>query len=196
MQTSKLISTISFNTSAFLRGRCFDLVRQGLIEYAYWIEHKPEEDEKKSHFHVLIKPNKRLDTSALRNVFVEVVAGEDKPRGVLPFQTSKTADWLQYAIHDIGYLIQKGQDRRWHYDRADVQSTDPENLEEDWRGLVGGANALVPRLEAMAKAGQSWKEVLSSNFLPVNQLFQYKEIFFAFKDPKTARGGHYDHIEL
>ena len=108
-QTSKLISTISFNSPNFLAHRLHELQDNGVIEYAHWIWHKPEQDETKAHAHVLVKPNRRLDTSALRNSFKELQVGEDKPRGVLPFRTtSQVSDWMLYSAHDSLYLARKG----------------------------------------------------------------------------------------
>lgn len=75
MQTTKLCSTISYNTPAFLAGTLRRLCDSGLIEFAHWIFHKAEEDETKDHFHVVLKPNRRLDTEALRKEFKELQLG-------------------------------------------------------------------------------------------------------------------------
>ena len=194
MQTTKLISSISYNTPEFLKGKLCDLVRQGILDYAHWVFHKPEDDETKTHAHIVVKPNRRLDTSALRNLCIGPVIGEDKPRGVLPFRFSqRMSDWVLYSAHDPIYLLRKNETRRYHYEQSDFHSTDLDLLDEDWRECHRGSDSKIPILRDMAEAGQTWAEVLSQNFLPVNQLFQYKEIFFTFLQHKTQRDGREGH---
>ena len=195
-QTSKLISTISFNTPNFLLRRLHELQDKGVIEYAHWIWHKPEQDETKNHAHVLVKPNRRLDTSALRNEFKELLVGEDKPRGVLPFRpTSRVSDWLLYSAHDSLYLARKGEARVEHYEKVDFKSTDEDLLEEDWRDCHRTDDSKLSMLKDMVRLNKSWPEVLEMGFLPINQLFQYREIFFALLQHATDRGGRVGHDE-
>lgn len=195
MQTSKLISAISYNTPEFLAGTLRRLVKQGLIEYAHWIYHKPEEDEKKEHAHLVLKPNKRLDTSALRKEFVETVAGEDLPRGILPFQSSKMGDWMLYAVHDVAYLVRKCQKRREHYKREDIHTTEPDLLSEHWRECHEGEDSRVAQVIELAEQGLEWRDLIKLGFIPVNQLFQYREIFMSFCCG-TDRGGKGGHDEI
>lgn len=196
MQTSKLISTISYNTPSFLAGRLRSLVSSAVIEYAHWIIHEPEEDETKSHIHVVLKPNRRLDTSALRNEFVEMVQGEDKPRLVLPFRTtSRISDWILYSVHDAVYLLQKNEQRKYHYERKDLSSTDDDMLDEDWRECHRCGDNRIPTLKRMAEEGFKWEDVIMSGLIPINHLFQYKEIFYSLKGG-TSRGGRLGHDEM
>lgn len=196
-QTTKLISSISYNTPEFLKGKLYDLVRQGVLEYAYWIFHKPESDEKKSHAHFVVKPNRRLDTSALRNLFIEPVACEELPRGVHPFRpTSRISDWILYNAHDVNYLIRKGETRKIHYGQKDFLSTDRDMFDEDWRDCHRANDSKIPILKDLADKGVPWVQVVSMGFLPVNQLFQYKDIFFTFAQNKideTNRNGREGH---
>lgn len=188
MQTSKLISTISFNTPPFLMGVLNRLVKSGIIEYSHWIWHQPETDETKPHAHVILKPNKRLNTQALKSEFTETVTGEDKPRGVLPFRPSKMDDFILYGSHDVTYLIRKGQRRGHHYERSDWHSTEPDLFSDDWRDCHEGADRRIPILEEMARNGLSWADVIKSCVIPINHLFQYREIFFAFVQQGVERG--------
>lgn len=195
MQTTKLISSISYNTPAFLRGKLYDLVRQGIIEYAHWIWHNPEEDEKKDHAHLVLKPNRRLDTSKLRNEFVEPVTGEEKPRGVLPFTPSKMNDWILYGVHDRVYLLRKCQNRKNHYEQKDIETTEPDLLQEHWRECHEGEDSRLTQVIELAGQGMTWPELLKTGLIPVNQLFQYREVFMTFVSPATQRAdrkGHED----
>lgn len=193
MQTTKLISTISYNTPDFLKGKLYDLVRQGIIEYAHWIWHEPEEDEKKPHAHLVLKPNRRLDTSKLRNEFTEPLTGEEKPRGVLPFQSSKMNDWLLYSVHDKIYLLRKCQTRQHSYERSDLHTTEPDLLEEDWRNAHEGEDSRMQKVIELAQNGVEWQDILKMGFIPINQLFQFRDLFFTFVKPGTDRNGREGH---
>ena len=193
MQTTKLISTVSYNTPVYLSGRLYSLVEQGIIEYAHWIWHTPEEDEKKAHAHVVLQPNKRLDTSALRNQFTELVAGEDKPLCVLPFKPSKMRDWILYAVHDIVYLTTKNQSRKTTYKKTDLQTTEADLLDDDWRSAHEGEDTRLRLVIELSERGIDWMEILKSGLIPVNQLFQYRtiwECFYRRKTDRNAKGGH------
>ena len=193
MQTTRLISTISFNTPDFLKGKLFDLVKQGVIEYSHWIFHEPEEDEKKSHAHLVLKPNRRLDTSALANEFKEMVKGEDKPRGILPFKPSKMRDWVLYSVHDVAYLITKNQTRAKHYKKTDLNTTEPDLLEEDWRDAHEGEDSRMKQVIELAEAGVSFPEMLKMGLIPINHLFQYRELVADFYlTSRNGREGHED----
>ena len=194
MQTSRLISTISYNTPSFLAGRLADLVKGGIIEYAHWVHHEPEEDEKKPHFHLVLQPNKRLDTSALRMQFVEPSVGS-APLGVLPFQFSKMTDWLLYAVHDTAYLIQKGQKRSRAYKFEDIKTTEPDLLDTQWKEAHEGENTRMRQVIEMAESGVDWMEVVRLGIVPPGQFFAFREVFFTFAQPKTERAGRAGHEE-
>lgn len=198
MQTTKLISTISYNSPSFLKGKLYSLVTQGIIEYAHWIWHEPEKDEKKPHAHVVLKPNKRLDTSSLRNEFKEPVAGSDKPLGVLPFDTSKIEDWILYAVHDPLYLLRKNQNRVHTYKQEDLQTTEEDLLFEHWRDAHEGEDSRLQQVIALARGGMSFGELVERGLIPVNQLFQYEKIYQAFSLVSTERDkrkGHENAIQ-
>lgn len=193
MQTSRLISTISYNTPSFLAGRLADLVKGGIIEYAHWVHHEPEEDEKKDHFHLVLRPNKRLDTSALRKQFTELPVGSASPLGVMPFQTSKMTDWLLYAVHDAAYLIQKGQKRSMSYKFEDIKTTEPDLLDVQWKEAHEGENTRMRQVIEMAESGVDWSELLRRGIVPPAQLFAFREVFFTFAQQKTDRAGRAGH---
>lgn len=195
MQTTKLISTISYNTPAFLKGKLYTLVQQGIIEYAHWIYHKPEKDETKEHAHLVLKPNRRLDTSALRNEFLELVTGEEKPRNVLPFQSSKMKDWILYAVHDKYYLLRKNQNRAITYQKSDLHSTEYDLLEEDWRDAHEGEDGRIKQVIEAARGGVPFATLLEMGVIPINLLFQFKDIYQNFFRDATERNGRNGHEE-
>ena len=103
MATQKPISTISYNTEAFLKEK-LDIWLNGHIIQAYqYICHKGEDGDK-DHIHLRIEPNKKLDPMDLQEQLREYPIGSDKPLGCRPFRPSKEEDWILYAVHDEQYL--------------------------------------------------------------------------------------------
>ena len=81
MKTSKPVSTISFNSEAYLRGKLRELTAAGVLEFWAYIRHDPEPDEVgdeaggKQHFHVYMEPAKMIQTTDLRAAFSFLWAG-------------------------------------------------------------------------------------------------------------------------
>lgn len=188
MQTSRLISTISYNSSAFLSGRLSDLVKKGVLEYAHWILHKPDSDEKKSHFHLVLQPNKRLNTEALRKEFVELSSDSSKPLGVQPFRVSKMSDWLLYAVHDRAYLLQKGLQRSIFYGFDDLQSTEPDFLLQQWREASEGENQRLKQVLDLVAAGEDFMSLVQRGVIPLNQYFQYRDLVLTLQSRGLSNG--------
>lgn len=103
--TAKPISTISYNNESFLKRKLDAMMEAHIITDYRYIKHDGEDGDK-DHIHLLMYPNKRLDTGVLREEFNEVTAEADaKPLGCLPFRTSNTDHWLMYVLHDPFYLM-------------------------------------------------------------------------------------------
>ena len=123
MRTSKSVSTISYNSDEFLTAKIEYWKRIGLIEYAMWIRHQPDEDNKKSHCHVFIKPAQLIQTTTFEIESTEIdPLNPDKPFKMISFRNSKESDWLLYAIHDKAYLLEKNLERNIYYSFDDVRS--------------------------------------------------------------------------
>lgn len=103
MATQKPISTISYNTEAFLKEKLDTWIEAHIIQAYQYICHKGEDGDK-DHIHVRIEPNKRLDAMDLQEQLREYQIGKEKPLGVRPFRPSKEEDWFLYAVHDKDYL--------------------------------------------------------------------------------------------
>ena len=103
MATQKPISTISYNTEAFLKEKLDTWIEAHIIQAYQYICHKGEDGDK-DHIHVRIEPNKRLDAMDLQEQLREYQMGKEKPLGVRPFRPSKEEDWFLYAVHDKDYL--------------------------------------------------------------------------------------------
>lgn len=181
MNTSRTISNISYNTPAKLAAVFSELLRDGVIDWAYWIHHKADDEETKDHAHIVLKPAARLDTVALAKRFMEPdpKASITKPLGV----TSKwnfcrsLDDWLLYAVHDTGYLASKGQRRRYHYTIDDVQATDREALLEDWRSIDRRAFDRLAYVAFAAESGVPFALLVKDGRVPVAQYNAYKRYY-------------------
>lgn len=103
MATQKPISTISYNTEAFLKEKLDNWVNAHIIQAYQYIPHKGEDGDK-DHIHLRIEPNKKLDPMDLVEQLREYQIGKDKPLGCRPFRPSKEEDWILYAVHDEQYL--------------------------------------------------------------------------------------------
>lgn len=107
MATQKPISTISYNTPAFLLEKLESWRESHLIQDYMLIRHVGEDGDK-DHIHLRIEPNKRLDPMNLSEELREYDPKKpDKPLGVRPWRPSKEEDWILYAVHDREYLMQK-----------------------------------------------------------------------------------------
>lgn len=134
--TAKPISTISYNTKPFIEDKLNQLINAHIISDYRYISHKGEEGDK-DHIHLLLYPNKRIDTGLLQDEFIEIVPWEVKPLKCLPFRQSKPDHWLMYALHDPKYLfIHKSDndgDGKIEYQLSDINTYYYEQLERDYK---------------------------------------------------------------
>lgn len=103
MATQNPISTISYNSEAFLKEKLESLVESHTIQCYMYICHKGEDGDK-DHIHLRIEPNRRIDPMSLTELLKEFVQGNSKPLGVRPWRPSKEEDWFLYVVHDADYL--------------------------------------------------------------------------------------------
>lgn len=160
MATQRPISTISYNTEAFLREKLETWYKSHLIQAYMYICHKGEEGDK-DHIHVYIEPNKRLDAMALKEELKEYVLGEDKPRGVRPFRSSKEEDWTLYGVHDQEYLQYKYADDKCEklpYKWQDIKASEDYDVETAYlrakASFKHNASSFAKRLQEGEKASK------------------------------------------
>lgn len=103
MATQKPISTISYNTEAFLKEKLETWLKAHIIQAYMYICHKGEDGDK-DHIHLRVEPNKKLDPMDLQDELKEYQIGKEKPLGCRPFRPSVEEDWILYAVHDEQYL--------------------------------------------------------------------------------------------
>lgn len=112
--TQKPVSTISYNTEAYLIELLNRLKSGRIINYALCIKHQGEEDinyvtgeitKDKDHWHIYLDLAKRVELLDLKKEFNEIDINNNKPLGCMNFQSSKVGHWIGYAIHLYDYLI-------------------------------------------------------------------------------------------
>lgn len=190
MRTKRTISTVCYNSDRFLRATCLRLVESGLCDWVHWVRHEPEDDEAKSHVHLVAQPAKAIDTRALSAFFEEIdLEHPGKPLSCMPWRfTSSLDDWLLYAVHDPGYLASKGQARKHHYARDDVQSTSPDLLSEQWREINLAKYGLGQLIQGAVEQGRRWNEVLVSGAVPPSQFKFWEHVFYAMRSELVRTG--------
>lgn len=196
MRTTKPISTISFNTPAFLKQKLEELTNAGRISFWAFIVHKPEDDEggKKEHAHVYVEPSKMLQTDDLKHELKEFDPKfPDKPLGCISWNSSKFADWYLYALHDKRYLAMKGQSRRYHYKHEDFVTSDPDDLLAKARSI--DLLSLSPYADMMdaIENGVTWTEYFARGTVPLPQVRNFQLAFQALALNATNRNGRKGH---
>ena len=179
MRTSKPISTISYNTPEFLQGKIEYWKKIGLIEFGMWIQHEPDEDNKKVHFHVYLQPAKLIQTMDLENDSHELDPEHpDKPLKMIGFRISKESDWVLYGIHDKDYLSSKGLTRNKYYDLDDIKATDYDTLADIITQVRDGLKGrLETRIIDAISLGMSWTELVLSGLVPLRYLHSAKLMY-------------------
>ena len=181
MRTSKPISTISYNTPEYLQMKIEQWRNQGLIEFGMWVRHEPEEDEKKPHFHVFLKPAQLLQTMDLELDSLEVDPENiDMPLKMISFRISKEDDWLLYSLHDKRYLLEKGLTREFSYDINDVHRT----CDDTFADIIAHVHdsrkgKLETRIYDCIKMGMKWSEIVASGLIPLRYMSGAKMMYDA-----------------
>jgi hypothetical protein len=154
-------------------------VQGGLVQFWAFIEHLPEEDEKKAHKHLYIIPQKLIDTQRIEKALQEIDLTDitAKPLGAIFPQSSKFADWYLYGLHDKKYLAYKGQKRKYHYnDNAFVVSC--QDTFQELKNLIDYTE--INRLSLIvekAENGESLASIIKSSNIPLQLIGQVRQLY-------------------
>lgn len=184
MKTSKLISTISYNTKEFLKSTLDELVKNKKLEYWFAINHEPEIDEKKAHFHVLMCPNGKIDTVDLRQLFIEPDPNNPDmpPLNCLPIRTSKSfGEWYLYAIHHKGYLMSKGESRIHSYCFKNMFGSDLDLLASMVEEIDVSRYRCYEEVFRSAELGIPFSTLIANGIVPLGWIYQFKELYNALR---------------
>ena len=178
MKTSKPFSTISYNSPKFIEVKLNDLVNRRKISFWAFVEHLPEEDEKKKHKHLFIIPNGQINTDEVDDYLLEHDPEHpDKPLKCMPFTSSKFMDWYLYSIHDTDYLASKGHARKYHYTREEVICSDSDYLNEEIHRMDMSKLSKVKALNQAVKDGIPFEKLLMTGQIPVQQVYAFRQAY-------------------
>ena len=161
--TAKPISTISYNTENHLKRVLDAFLSSDVIEDYRYIKHQGEDGDK-DHIHLLVFPNRRIDTAKFRVEFNEVdQSGGDKPLGCLPFRSSKIDHWLLYVLHDPLYLSSHHSDNdgdgKIQYQLDDIVTPFPDQLNRDYKSALSLRNTDNQKIFNHIKAGSRLSDI-------------------------------------
>lgn len=152
--TDRPISTVSYNTEAFLLNKLKQLTDAHIIQSWAYIKHVGEDGDK-DHIHLRMEPNKRIDKMTMKEYFEEPDPDCDIPLGCLPFRPSKEEDWLLYVVHEPTYMKIKYNDEdgkeKLPYQYTDIICSCPRDLDIMWirakQALKHSSASLVGQLK-------------------------------------------------
>lgn len=195
MKTRKPITTISYNSDAFLIQKLEELRKAKIISVWFFITHQPEEDEKKEHKHLWILPAKTIQTDDLVEELLELdLRHPDKPLKCLHFQACNSfADWYLYSIHDPTYLMRKMQKRKYSYNPEDMVCSDRDELEEMVKEIDMTENTGIGRMLNALEQGLSFDELVKRGMVPVQLFQQYQASWNYLVQSGIARNGRTTH---
>lgn len=182
MKTKNAVSTILYdeiltnfeNNLKFLK----DI---GYIESYIYIKHNGDVDDKKDHYHVLLFPQKRVDTLVIRDNFKIV----DEVYACLPFRETKSvSDWLLYSMHNDDYLKSKGLSRNFTYQLTDFKTNEGvdfvNQLYNDAVLTITSQNR-VSHFINYFKAGIMPQQIICSGLCHMNEVGTIFKIYESYK---------------
>ncbi len=196
MRTSKPIATISYNTPEFLKLKLEELRKAGRVSEWYFIQHQPEEDQKKPHIHLYVVPSKMLQTDDLTREFLQPDPANNGKFVTCPrWVSSKFPDWYLYSIHDQAYLASKGQSRQYHYRLGDIQAYDQDALEESVREIDLTSLNAVKRMMDAQQVGLTFAQFFRTGGVPVNAVRAWEQAWELLLMSGTYRAGRENPVE-
>lgn len=194
MKTILPQTTISYNSEQFLTDTLERLIRNKIISFYAFIYHEPEMDEAKGHFHVYIEPVNKIDTASLPDLFQELDPSHpDKPFRIMPLHTCRSwADWLWYSLHDKSYLLNKHENRLYHYAVEDFRTNDYDDFLNRYNETPRPISE-YETIETMLKEGFDIISIIRTLNVPVRYFSLYKNAIIALKDDIVLRGEYHSH---
>lgn len=195
MRTTRPISTISFNSSAFLEVVLDDLKRAGVITFWAFVTHFPEDDEggKKEHHHLYVELSKLTQTDNLTKELTEYIPGNNKPLKCIAWRISKFDDWYLYSLHNREYLVSKGQSRRFEYRHDDFLTSDEDDFLFRAKSIDRLSISPYASMMDAIRQGQTFAEFFRRGTVPLNQVIQMEKAWNLLVGGVTFRNGREGH---
>lgn len=195
MQTTKTISTISFNTPDFLKSKLETLQKSRIVSFWAFVVHQPEDDEggKKEHIHLFVEPSKRINTDDLTQALIEIDPNNVKPRKCISWCFSKFDDWCMYSLHDKAYLSAKNESRKYHYRYEHIITSDEDDLLSRYRRIDLTAITPYRAIVDAQNQGISFAEYVAMGKVPIPQIKAVEYAWRLIWDERTERAGRENH---
>lgn len=167
--------------------------------------HRPEPDEDgvlsgvgegKDHIHLIIEPAKMIQTEDINDYMMEIVPGESKARGCLPFRASKFSDWYLYAVHDAVYLASKGQGRYFVYLKEDIKTSSIDYLDVRIKEIQTGDQSKYMDMNRSIAEGDDFAKYLVTREVPIQQIAGYEKAWFLLKSFYRGKGEKHSPREI
>ena len=193
MRTSKPFSTISYNTESFLIRKLTQLQRSHMLDFWAFVKHLPEDDERKSHIHLICIPSKIVDTSSFLEYFVEanLTTPGALPLRCLPCMSSKFSDWYLYCSHDPDYLATKMLSRKFRYTDSDFVTSDPDYFFELIKTSDCTFHLRFAKFRDLVLGGAKFHHLIAQGFVPLPLINQYYKAYEALVSVACERGSSY-----
>ena len=199
MKTSKPFSTISYNSKDYLVIKLDDFIKRGLIIFYAFIEHLPEEDEKKKHKHLFVIPNGQIETGKVIDDLVEIDNKDPlKPLKCLPVKSSKFFDWYLYSVHDNDYLYSKNQTRKYNYTKDDFVVSDEDFFIEEIHQMDMSKFRSIKAIRSAVSKNIPFDQLVYNGAIPIQQINAYKTAYEICTsiDGQTFRNDRQTHSPL
>lgn len=168
------ISCISYNTDRYLEYRLNELYDCHKIEFWYFINHRAEEDELKTHKHVLIKTNGRFDTMDLEKSSIEPDTNNELPLKCIGFRKLIDKDEVRngkflYDKHDVKYLKSIGESRKYHYTWEDFHTSDKLTFDY-YVSIIQIPKSTIQEINESFDRGEGAYSLIKSGKVPLTQI--------------------------
>lgn len=194
MRTTKPISTISYNTPAYLKLKLDELVKAKKLSFYAFVYHKAEVDEKKNHIHLYAEPSKMIQTDDLKDFLKEIdTKNPDKPLSCISWHSSKFSDWYLYVLHDERYLASKQQSRAYHYTIDDVVSSDFDDLDDHISRIDMLALTPYEGMKQAIESGMTWSQYVLQGGVPMQQIKNFAYAWDCLKSEILDRAERHTH---
>jgi len=162
-----------------------------------FINHFAEEDEKKNHIHLWIKPNTLIDTMDLQSFLTELDPKNPlKPLKCIDFRQSSVDDWILYNQHYAPYLASKGESRQYHYSKDDFIYLDEDTFEDLYNHAFKGSEWAKRNqiLQALEQGSINPTDLILNGTVPLNMASQLNAFAYMKRNYGTTdRGGREGH---
>lgn len=179
MNTSKPISTISYNSVDFLVSILDDLTKARKISFYAFIKHRGEDDEagKKDHIHLYVEPSSRINTDELKDHFKEITADSEKPLGCLLFRSSKFDDWFLYSLHFSTYLKSKNLTKKYNYTYDQIITSSPDDLVYLSENIDYSALSPYANIKEAVDKDETFIDFIQKNAVPIQQVSCFYKVW-------------------